>query len=219
MERYVILRDLNKTDDAIIQDLNRQTQDILRRPLARRGTTNGGRRTGPSPGDFTFDGARDVEEAPPPDELPEPQVETAELSDRDKRDAAADPEVKGFAVIMPTMLLAPVARDEAGAQAAGDSWGIASVGAADIALDGTDVRVCVLDTGIDIAHPAFAGVTLTKRDFSTGVTGGEPLDAHPNWDVDGHGSHCAGTIFGRNVEGARAGRLRRGRGDRRGLRQ
>jgi subtilisin family serine protease len=57
------------------------------------------------------------------------------------------------------------------------------------------VTVAVLDTGIDNAHAAFQGVDLTEEDFS----------GSGNGDVDGHGTHCAGTIFGREVEGTRIG--------------
>jgi subtilisin family serine protease len=54
--------------------------------------------------------------------------------------------------------------------------------------------VAVLDTGIDSNHPAFAGVKILEEDFSG--TG--------NGDRQGHGTHCAGTIFGRDV-GTRIG--------------
>jgi subtilisin family serine protease len=53
----------------------------------------------------------------------------------------------------------------------------------------------VLDTGIDASHPAFTGVTITQRDF----TGEGDGDEH------GHGTHCAGTIAGRDVDGFRFG--------------
>jgi subtilisin family serine protease len=55
--------------------------------------------------------------------------------------------------------------------------------------------VAVLDTGVDAAHPAFAGVELVQRDFSGAGDG----------DRQGHGTHCAGTIFGRDVDGTRIG--------------
>jgi len=55
--------------------------------------------------------------------------------------------------------------------------------------------VAVLDTGIDATHPAFTGVTLTQRDFSGSGDG----------DKQGHGTHCAGTVFGRDVDGIRIG--------------
>jgi len=44
-------------------------------------------------------------------------------------------------------------------------------------------------------HAAFKGVKMTKRDFT-----GEGVA-----DVDGHGTHCAGTIFGKAVDGVRIG--------------
>ncbi|UYY83103.1 S8 family serine peptidase [Arthrobacter sp. YA7-1] len=53
-----------------------------------------------------------------------------------------------------------------------------------------------MDTGIDADHPAFAGVQLTTKDF-TGAGSAE--------DDNGHGTHCAGTIFGRDLDGQRIG--------------
>ena len=55
--------------------------------------------------------------------------------------------------------------------------------------------VAVLDTGIHPTHAAFAGVELVRRNF----TEASDDDAH------GHGTHCAGTIFGRDVNGLRIG--------------
>ncbi|HET8643960.1 MAG TPA: S8 family serine peptidase, partial [Vicinamibacteria bacterium] len=55
--------------------------------------------------------------------------------------------------------------------------------------------VAVLDTGIDGGHAAFTGVTLKEEDFS----------GSGNGDRQGHGTHCAGTIFGRDVSGTRIG--------------
>lgn len=55
--------------------------------------------------------------------------------------------------------------------------------------------VAVLDTGIDAGHPAFEGVELISRNFTQDA----PEDLH------GHGTHCAATIFGRDVGGQRIG--------------
>ncbi|WP_211193338.1 S8 family serine peptidase [Actinoplanes sp. TBRC 11911] len=70
-----------------------------------------------------------------------------------------------------------------------------AVGAAGSPFTGASVRVAVLDTGIDAAHPAFTGVSLTQKDF-TGEGDG---------DENSHGTHCAGTVFGRDVGGTRIG--------------
>ncbi|MEP9358080.1 S8 family serine peptidase [Sphingomonas sp. KR3-1] len=92
--------------------------------------------------------------------------------------------------VMPTRLIKPMAAEGAD----GDNWGIAAVGADRSPFDGSGVRVAVLDTGIDAGHPAFAHVQLEQRDFSGSGDG----------DRQGHGTHCAGTIFG-HIEGHRIG--------------
>ena len=55
--------------------------------------------------------------------------------------------------------------------------------------------MAVLDTGIDPSHPAFAGVSLVRKNFTTASDD----------DQHGHGTHCAGTIFGRSIDGTRIG--------------
>ena len=76
-----------------------------------------------------------------------------------------------------------------------DAWGIAAIGADKTTATGANVRVAVLDTGIDTTHPAFAGVSIIEKDF-TGTGDG---------DRNGHGTHRAGTIFGRDINGKRIG--------------
>ena len=110
------------------------------------------------------------------------------------RDLVRDPEVVSVAPLMPLALIRPL---ESQASAAGDaSWGIAAVGADKSSFTGQGVTVAVLDTGIDSSHPAFAGVELVTRDF-TGPGDGR--------DVAGHGTHCCGTVFGRDIDGVRIG--------------
>ena len=124
------------------------------------------------------------------------QVEVDELDRRASRAVAARKDVKAVAPVIPMRLISPVPQPEDTAQpAAGTAWGITAVKADQSPFDGSDVIVAVLDTGIANQHPAFAGVTLVERDF----TGEGDGDGH------GHGTHCAGTIFGRDVEGTRIG--------------
>jgi subtilisin family serine protease len=78
---------------------------------------------------------------------------------------------------------------------AASSWGIKAVKADTSPFSGAGVTVAVLDTGIDASHPAFLGVNIVQKDF-TGTGNG---------DGNGHGTHCAGTIFGRDVNGTRIG--------------
>lgn len=58
---------------------------------------------------------------------------------------------------------------------------------------GAGVRVAVLDTGIDAAHPDLAGAVDDARDF----TGSR----HGPADANGHGTHCAGVIGARRNDG------------------
>lgn len=77
----------------------------------------------------------------------------------------------------------------------GVAWGIKAVGADTSPFTGDGIVVAVLDTGIDAAHPAFSGVSIIQKDFT----------GEGNGDAHGHGTHCAGTIFGRSVDGTRIG--------------
>ncbi|HEX6257792.1 MAG TPA: S8 family serine peptidase [Euzebyales bacterium] len=100
---------------------------------------------------------------------------------------------------MPTRLIAPFASTASGDGGStaenGAAWGISAVKADGSEFTGDGVVVSVLDTGIDASHPAFDGVQLVQKDFS----------GSGNGDVQGHGTHCAGTIFGRDVDGTRIG--------------
>ena len=108
-------------------------------------------------------------------------------------DKTKDQNVKGIALNMPTKLIAPLeTSDETDESTA---WGIAATAANNSDYTGENVLVSVLDTGIDTQHPAFSGVDLVEKDFT----------GHGNGDRNGHGTHCAGTLFGRNVDGKRIG--------------
>jgi subtilisin family serine protease len=93
---------------------------------------------------------------------------------------------------MPTALIRPRAVE--GAEAT-EAWGVNAVKADTSPFNGAGVIVAVLDTGIDRQHAAFADVEIVEKDF-TGTQNG---------DRQSHGTHCAGTIFGRDVDGKRIG--------------
>jgi subtilisin family serine protease len=97
--------------------------------------------------------------------------------------------------VMPVHLIQPESEEPAPASLPAESWGIGAVKASASGLTGEGVTVAVLDTGIQKDHPAFQGVDLITRNFTDG----------PEEDVQGHGTHCAGTIFGRDVGGCRIG--------------
>lgn len=114
------------------------------------------------------------------------------MSEAAARDLADDPKIAGVAPAMPTSLVKPTSRD---LSASSDSWGISAVEAERSGYSGEEVVVAVLDTGIDVGHPAFHGQKIDQENFTA-----SPLD-----DVVGHGTHCAGTIVGRQVQDHRIG--------------
>ncbi|MCO8144040.1 S8 family serine peptidase [Rhodovulum tesquicola] len=124
---------------------------------------------------------------------PGPELDSADLTANEAKDAMRQGDVVGVVRSIPTALIVPKAT--AADAAATDTWGIGAVRADASPFTGAGVRVAVLDTGIDAAHPAFAGMTLVQQDY-TGEGDG---------DGNGHGTHCAGTIFGRDVNGQRIG--------------
>ena len=67
------------------------------------------------------------------------------------------------------------------------TWGLQATEAATSCRSGQGVKVAVLDTGFDLAHPDFAGRPITAQSFVAGVSA---QDGH------GHGTHCIGTACG-----------------------
>lgn len=67
------------------------------------------------------------------------------------------------------------------------TWSLQATGA-DVAVEtGAGITVAVLDTGLDLGHPDFAGRQIESRSF---------VDGHEVADVQGHGTHCIGTSCG-----------------------
>jgi subtilisin family serine protease len=158
--------------------------DLAIRPTARTGPPTRGL-AGP------FEGFRLGTRSATP---PQPQIEVQGMSLHEVADIRRKPGFTAIAPIMRTSLIRPLAAAAAGAQ---EIWGLAAVKADTSPFTGDGVTVAVLDTGIKKDHPAFAGIAnqIVEKDF-TGTSGG---------DKQGHGTHCAGTIFGRAVDGKRIG--------------
>lgn len=109
---------------------------------------------------------------------------------------------KAVAEVMPLNLIEPVAApgdlrpENETFTADGVAWGIKAVGATETRFSGESAVVAVLDTGIEENHAAFKGIDFDTKDFSGDGT---------VQDFQGHGTHCAATIFGRDVDGKRIG--------------
>lgn len=111
-------------------------------------------------------------------------------------DEAQAPNTFALAPTLPLSLVEPFAKNEVELpDDGGSSWGVEAVGALSSSSSGAGVKVAVLDTGIDLNHNAFSQLTVSQRDF-TGEGDG---------DADGHGTHCAATIAGCEVDGFRCG--------------
>lgn len=121
-------------------------------------------------------------------------LEVEAVTPRERADLAADPAVVATSPTMPTRLIEPRAAEPVSPEV-DSTWGVAEVGATGSRYSGDGVTVAVLDTGIDHAHAAFDAVRIVTQDF----TGGDPEDRN------GHGTHCAGTVLGRDIEGLRIG--------------
>ena len=69
------------------------------------------------------------------------------------------------------------------------TWGLQATGVLTSQFSGLGVKIAVLDTGLDLLHPDFAGRAIVGRSFIPGVASFQ--DGH------GHGTHCIGTACGR----------------------
>jgi subtilisin len=67
------------------------------------------------------------------------------------------------------------------------TWGLQATKVVSSRYTGSGIKVAILDTGLDLTHPDFAGRTITSESFIRG----EEVQ-----DLQGHGTHCIGTSCG-----------------------
>ncbi|NJM59577.1 MAG: S8 family serine peptidase [Oscillatoriales cyanobacterium RU_3_3] len=77
------------------------------------------------------------------------------------------------------------------------TWGLKATKAITSQLTGKDIKIAVLDTGMDLLHPDFAGRSIVSKSFVPG----EDVQ-----DENSHGTHCIGTACGfKDLNGRRYG--------------
>ncbi len=90
------------------------------------------------------------------------------------------------------------------------SWGIQRINAPEVwgmGYNGSGIRICTIDTGVDIEHPALRGKMLTLDPENPYYPGGwmafdssgRPMLMAPQ-DTHGHGTHVSGTALGGDAE-------------------
>jgi len=77
-------------------------------------------------------------------------------------------------------------REEEEVTVVGATWGLIKCKVPPSVRSGAGIKVAVLDTGMDLGHPDFAGRSVTSQTFV-----GQPVQ-----DLHSHGTHCIGTACG-----------------------
>lgn len=105
------------------------------------------------------------------------------VADKNSAILAIEPERRVYAISKRhTEAPAAVAYDESLL-----TWGIQQTNVAKSSYTGKGVRLVVLDTGLDLAHPDFAGRSIVSLSF---------VEGEQVQDGNGHGTHCAGIAAG-----------------------
>lgn len=79
----------------------------------------------------------------------------------------------------------------------GKQWGMGIIGAPDAwahGATGHQVRVAVIDSGLDLGHPDFDCPDKIDRDKAAAVIDGKVIRGTKAQDIDGHGTHVAGIV-------------------------
>lgn len=121
------------------------------------------------------------------------ELDTSKVAEMKRR----NPEIVATAPSIPLSLIEPLDLPQVvGLNNGQSAWGVEAVGSLTSPYTGKGVKLAILDTGIDRAHEAFLqSLNILEVDFT-----GDGKE-----DLNGHGTHCAGTIFGRAVNGVRIG--------------
>jgi subtilisin family serine protease len=123
-------------------------------------------------------------------------IEVVDATGSDLVEIGRDPTIQAAAPPMPVQLVRPVMHSQSAPSESAIAWGVKAVRADDSPYQGKGIVVAVLDTGIKRSHPAFDGMDLLIENFIPGES---------EVDSAGHGTHCAGTLFGRDIGGTRIG--------------
>jgi len=122
------------------------------------------------------------------------RVETEGLGTGEPERLLQERGVLAVAPPIPLRLVAPTKKTAVEIQDDGPvTWGVQAVGADSCTWTAEEIVVAILDSGIDRGHEAFSDAKIDDCDF-TGTGAG---------DANGHGTHCAATIFGRGGGGRR----------------
>jgi subtilisin family serine protease len=119
-------------------------------------------------------------------------VEQLRADAHEVNDIRREPDVLAAADVVPLKLYRPFAAGRPKGRPEGKGlWGLHAVGVDQSPASGLGAAVAILDTGIDADHGAFRDVRdrISQEDFT----------GEGNGDHDGHGTHCAGTVFGGRV--------------------